>query len=628
MVYSDCLDVHGGAVLVESLTISTKAVPVSYGKEDQFGGLPDIPRLTEAELANKQRADQCLRHVIHQLECGEKPPPTLRVELPELSLFLRELPRLELRSNVLYRRRQVGPQVSLQLVLPAELRGMVLTSLHDHMGHMGADRTLDLVRTRFFWPKMALDVENKVKTCGRCVRRKALPEKAAPLVNINTSRPLELLCMDFLSLEPDVSGTKDILVITDHFTKFAVTIPTPSQKARVVAKCLWDHFIVHYGFPERLHSDQGPDFESRMIKELCQVAGIHKVRTTPYHPRGNPVERFNRTLLNMLGTLKDQEKSRWREFVKPLVHAYNCTRNEVTGFTPYELMFGRHPRLPVDLAFGLPVQGSQHTSHSQYVQSLKSRLQQSYQMATANAAKTASKNKTRYDRRVTASDLGIGDRVLVRNVRLRGKHKISDKWEGTVYVVVRRAGTLPVYTVKPENSEGPLRTLHRDLLLPCGYLPTEDTHLVPQSVKRRPATRAYPSPEEPTFLDEEEDESIPTYWFRESPSVQVPTIQSTAQFDPGVSPERETQNPLPSVHLVEGSHNVQIVEDLPEVDKQPVRLDCTADAPLVLDQPDSDANDIGHSTTDPTQLAKPMGSTEKDYSDAQCDQPPRRFRRR
>ena len=89
--------------------------------------------------------------------------------------------------------------------------------------------------------------------------------------------------MDYLSLEADKSGTKDILVITDDFTKFAVAIPTPNQKARTVAKCLWENIMVHYGIPEKLHSDQGPDFESRTIRELCHVAGIHKVRTTPYH---------------------------------------------------------------------------------------------------------------------------------------------------------------------------------------------------------------------------------------------------------------------------------------------------------------------------------------------------------
>lgn len=282
--------------------------------------------------------------------------------------------------------------------------------------------------------------------------------------------------------------------------------------------------MVHYGMPEKLHSDQGPDFESRMIKELCQVAGIQKVRTTPYHPRGNPVERFNRTLLNMLGTLQNQEKSHWRDFVRPLVHAYNCTKNDVTGFTPYELMFGRQPRLPVDLAFGLPLHGKQHTSHSEYVQNLKSRLEESYKLAMSNAAKTAHKNKTRFDRRVIASDLEPGDRVLVRNVRIRGKHKISDKWESTVHIVVNRAGTLPVYTVKPEVSDGPLRTPHRDLLLPCEFLPMEgSSKSAKQPAKRRIATRANPVLDaDPS--EEEEDESIPVHWFSEVLNVFIPTV--------------------------------------------------------------------------------------------------------
>lgn len=168
-------------------------------------------------------------------------------------------------------------------------RANVLTSLHDGMGHMGMDHTIDLVRSRFYWPKMAFDVEQKIKICPHCVIHRAYPEKADPLVNIRTTRPLELLCMDFLSLEPDQRNTKDILVITDHFTKYAMAIPTANQKARTIAKALWDNFIVHYGFPERLHSDQGPDFESHTIKELCAISGIKKGRTTPYHPRGNPV---------------------------------------------------------------------------------------------------------------------------------------------------------------------------------------------------------------------------------------------------------------------------------------------------------------------------------------------------
>ncbi|KAI3374447.1 hypothetical protein L3Q82_006267 [Scortum barcoo] len=139
----------------------------------------------------------------------------------------------------------------------------------------------------------------------------------------------------------------------------------------------------------------------------------------------------------MLGTLENKDKSHWREFVKPLVHAYNCTRNDVTGYSPYELMFGRQPRLPVDLAFGL--------------------LQA-----------------------VDPSHIPTGDRVLVRNVRIRGKHKLADKWESDVHIVVKHAGDLPVYIVKPEHKDGPLRTLHRDLLLPCGFLPVAEFEQPPK----------------------------------------------------------------------------------------------------------------------------------------------------
>ncbi len=89
------------------------------------------------------------------MEAGEKMPPTARHELLDLALLLRELNRLELHEDILYRRRQDGERVLFQLVLPKELRSVVLTSLHDDMGHIGIERSLDLVRSRFFWPHMA-----------------------------------------------------------------------------------------------------------------------------------------------------------------------------------------------------------------------------------------------------------------------------------------------------------------------------------------------------------------------------------------------------------------------------------------------------------------------------------------
>ena len=88
-----------------------------------------------------------------------------------------------------------------------------------------------------------------IKRCSPCICRKTQTNQHAPLVSILTSQPLELLCTDFLKLEPSKGGVQDILVITDHFTRFAQAIPCSSQSAKATAKALYDTFICHYGFP-------------------------------------------------------------------------------------------------------------------------------------------------------------------------------------------------------------------------------------------------------------------------------------------------------------------------------------------------------------------------------------------
>ena len=113
-----------------------------------------------------------------------------------------------------------------------------------------------------------------------------------------------------------------ILVINDHFTRYAQAFPTRNQLAKTTAKILFEQFIVHYGFPAHLHCDQERNFESNIIQELCSLAGVKKSRTTPYHPMGNGmVQRFNQTLLNMLGTQEDHQKEDWKSFIAALVHA-------------------------------------------------------------------------------------------------------------------------------------------------------------------------------------------------------------------------------------------------------------------------------------------------------------------
>lgn len=185
-----------------------------------------------------------------------------------------------------------------------------------------------------------------------------------------------------------------MLVITDHYTRYAQAFPTKDQKALTVAKVLFEKFFVHYGLPARIHSDQGRDFESRVIKELLTMLGIRKSRTSPYHPQGDPQpERFNRTLLSMLGTLDPGQKHKWSQHISQLVHAYNCTRNDATGFSPYFLMFGREARLPIDLCFGVNADGGDEVQYNHYVANLRKELQDAYHLAAKVAAKNQERNK-------------------------------------------------------------------------------------------------------------------------------------------------------------------------------------------------------------------------------------------
>lgn len=203
--------------------------------------------------------------------------------------------------------------------------------------------------------------------------------------------------MDFLTLEQAQGGFGHILVITDHFTKYAVVVPTKNQTAKTTADALFYHFIVSFGVPSKLHSDQGGNFESGIIKELCNIMGIQKTRTTPYHPMCNRItERFNRTLISMLVTLKPDQKQDWKKYLPALVFAYNSTKHESTKFSPFELMFGRKPKLPIDSMFESAMEEPNNT---EYVQDLKRRLQFSKDIVSKHLEAAREKKKLHFDKK-------------------------------------------------------------------------------------------------------------------------------------------------------------------------------------------------------------------------------------
>ncbi|KAG5260494.1 hypothetical protein AALO_G00309360 [Alosa alosa] len=369
------------------------------------------PQLTGAtiktDLMTAQKRDAVIRRVIEAVKQGVW--PSNKDLDTEMLLMKREVGRLLMRDGLLYRASKKAAEEALQLVLPAEFREVVLHSLHDDMGHLGVERVTQLLRARFYWPKMAHEAEKYVRNCGLCITRKTPAKKAASLHQITSSGPMDLVCIDFLSMEPDSRGISNVLVVTDHYTRYAQAFPAKNQKALTVAKILVEKYFVHYGLPVRIHSDQGRDFESRLIRELLTTLGIMEIRTTPSPLRGPPTERVQPRCLSMLATLGQEKKRSWSQHVASLVHAYNSTKSDATGYSPYYLMFGREARLPVDLCFETSKDGTEERNHFQYVESLKRDLQRAYQLASQAADKTHLRNKRAYDQKRRE----VSDRVSV-----------------------------------------------------------------------------------------------------------------------------------------------------------------------------------------------------------------------
>jgi len=520
----------GGVPYFESLPVDTSMLDATFNS-------CFATAVQEIDVQSEQRKDPDLHWWLLFVKNKRKP---YKKDIPR-SIYSKTLFRqfhlLSLEDEVLVRKTNVDAEENTQIVLPQACVPEVLKLLHDQMGHQGRDRTLALVRDRFYWYGMVRDVETYVKNCTRCILRKGDDNQRAPLVPISSSQPLELVCMDFLSLETSKGGYENILVITDHFTRYAMAVPTKNQTAKTTADAFFHNFVVHYGIPQRIHTDQGRNFESRLLQELCLLTGMKKSRTTSYHPMGNGAcERMNRTLIGMLGTLSDEKKKDWRSYIDALVHSYNCTRQESTGHSPYFLMFGREPRLPVDLVFGVHREKSTE-SLTAYVEKLRTRMTKAYNLAEKAAEKAKERQKSIYDTKVRGAVPHVGDRVLVKIVAFDGKHKLSNKWEEDPYVILEQPNqNIPVFVVKKENGEGRKRTLHRNLLLPIGAIPIKEW----TTDDNRPLSKPIPVPRRlPKIskeIDEESDEEDSMVVIEHSQpqeEIHTPSQTGTEEASPG-----------------------------------------------------------------------------------------------
>ena len=205
---------------------------------------------------------------------------------------------------------------------------------------------------------MAEDCHTIVRGCLHCQAFEGEVPRA-PLCPIRAYAPLELVHLDYTSIEstmelnsPPPPMVKNILLMMDHFMRYALAVVTKDQTAKTVTKVFYEHFIVVFGVPAKLLSDRGANFTSALVEELCAAFGIQKCRTTAYHAQCNrQVERFHQMLFHMIGKLACDKKAQWEQHLPELLQAYNSTWSVVTGYSLHYLMFGRCPHLPVDYYF-------------------------------------------------------------------------------------------------------------------------------------------------------------------------------------------------------------------------------------------------------------------------------------
>lgn len=448
-----------GLLLQESRVRSSVVAPKA---------MSTFPSISSADMATMQRGDETIGRLWHYWT--KKHPPTLRQLMKEpkpARKLLREWKRVTEEDGVLHRVVQVNGQVLRQLILLDSMKSKVLSSVHDDLGHQAVEKTTLLTRSRCYWPGMMTEIADYCRKCERCTLAKAGKKLHPTMSSLTASQPLEVLAIDFTVLERSSGGIENVLVLTDVFTKFTQAIPTRDQKATTVAQVLVKEWIVRFGVPKRIHSDQGRNLESKVIQELCKIYDITKSRTSPYHPEGNgQCERFNRTMHDRLRTLSPERKRKWPQFLQELVFAYNCTPHSTTGYSPYYLFFRREPTLPVDHLLGSVSQGE--GEFTEWITEHQERLEQAFRLASERTEKEALRRQARNNAKATDTSLPVGARVFLRN-RVKGRNKMQDVWDPTPYKVTRRLDTGNTYVVvplvEPLDGEEAKRTVHRNDIL-------------------------------------------------------------------------------------------------------------------------------------------------------------------
>ena len=407
--------------------------------------------------------------------------------------YIKAKEQLLIKNGLLYHKTRQGQadEIVFQFVVPQRHRGATLDGCHQEVAHQGQCCSAALMQECFWWLGMNQDLRNRIKKCSRCRKYEAVPP-VAPMKPLACSGPWELLHVDFTSIEETVPLKEDpiicnVLVLQDHFSKYVVAYVVKDQTARTAAKTLRIGYFGLFGVPAYLVSNQGKAFTGHIITHLCELYGVQKLRTSPYHAQTNgQVERMNQTIICMIGKLEEDRKACWSEHLPELLMAYNATCSTVTGYSPYYLLFGRRPRIPVDYLFPTLHDSPHQTKMEVSVAAMQKRLKEAFTVARCLTSEEVARQCHYYDCKAGAVALQPGDVVMVHTDGFVGKWKVKDRWEDGGFIVESQLEDWPVYKFKCPTSNDRqkprYRILHRNCLL---LITDEDASSIPSQAQAK-----------------------------------------------------------------------------------------------------------------------------------------------
>ena len=360
---------------------------------------------------------------------------------------------------------------SEQFVVPSCLRDDLLKSYHDSLaggGHQGVDRTYQALKLKYFWPTMHGDVKRYVESCISCQRSKrsylntTAPLKPLPVVDIYSRWHI-----DILGPLKKTQGYQYVLVIVDSFSRWCEAFPLQTQEATEVAEHIYREIICRYGAPDTLVSDRGSNYMSKLIKALCQIFEITKVETSSYHPQTNSaVERLNSTICASLRTYINENQDNWPKLLPSIMMAHRMTPcTQSTHHSPFVMLFGRHCRLPIDVA----LQPSKPLSKdgTAFMEDLAERVTVTRKLAEQKVMESQVRNKTQYDKHAVQPKFQLCDSVWMSNKAKKIGHstKLLPKWLGPYYV--SKVFPNNVYKLRDAQTHKPHKSLiHANRLKP------------------------------------------------------------------------------------------------------------------------------------------------------------------